>query len=468
MSKRKSFLKSTLIYFVGNVLMKLMTFFLLPVYTTYLLKAEIGLYEKTSSIITFSAMTVFLNIWAAVLRFMYDYQKDQDKYIAINNGLLIFFVAAILYTSGLWIFNYFRPTPYMIYIYFYGLFTIFHYLYGNIARGFGKNLLYAVSGVIASLTTLITNIILIVYFQMRIESLYISVCVGYLMQILIIEFKLKIIVKFTIKDISKNLIKNYLKFCIPLSISTLISWFLDGYNKVYISENLGNAANGLYSVAGKFSGALALIASCIILAWQEMAFKNADTDNVSEKNNTYSGAINTYLYYMMLGVAALLPVITLIFPFIIRKDFQAAYVYVPFHILGTTLGTFMNFYSQIFFADKKTVSVTISFGISAVSNFILLSILVPKLGIQGANYSVIASYGVGLLLMAFFTRRIIKIRFGNLKTLISFLLMVLSFVIYQFNNIFYAMAFLFIFALFFTLSEIKNIKAFLKLLLKKT
>ncbi|NLM19715.1 MAG: oligosaccharide flippase family protein [Clostridiaceae bacterium] len=462
MGKKKSFLKSTLIYFTGNVLMKLMTFLLLPVYTTHLLKAEVGLYENTASLITFLAMTVFLNIWASVLRFMYDYEKDQDKFKAINNGLVIFFVAAMIYTLGLWLFNYFRPNLYMIYIYFYGLFTIIHYLYGNIARGFGNNILYVISGVAASLTTLITNIILIVYCQMRIESLYISVCVGYLIQILIIELKLKIIFNFNKKDISKDLIVNYLKFGIPLSISTLIFWFLDGYNKLYISEYLGYDANGLYSVAGKFSGALALIASCIILAWQEMAFKNADTDNVSEKNNTYSSAVNTYLYYMMLGVAALLPVITLIFPFLIKKDFQAGYVYVPFHILGTTLSTFMNFYSQIFFADKKTVSVTISFGVSAVINFFLLGILVPHFGIQGANYSVIISYIAGLFLMAFYTRSIIKIRFGNLQTIIGFLLMVLSFIVYQFNNALYSLAFLLIFVIVFVLSEINNIKALLK------
>ena len=74
--KGKSFIKSTVIYFAGNVLMKLMTFILLPIYTAFLTTSEIGFYEESSSLITFLAMTVFLNVWAAVLRFMFDYQDN--------------------------------------------------------------------------------------------------------------------------------------------------------------------------------------------------------------------------------------------------------------------------------------------------------------------------------------------------------------------------------------------------------
>jgi O-antigen/teichoic acid export membrane protein len=460
--KGKSFIKSTVIYFAGNVLMKLMTFILLPIYTAFLTTAEIGFYEESSSLITFLAMTVFLNVWAAVLRFMYDYQENKDKTKAINNGIILFFISAIIYTIFIWVYNMFAPNAYTIYIFLYGFFTILHYLYGNITRGFGNNILYALSGVIASLITLLTNIVLIIYFKMGIESLYISVCVGYLIQILIIEFKLKIATKFRITDFSKSSFISYLKFCVPLSISTLISWFLDGYNKVYISNSLGHSENGIYSIAGKFSGVLALIASCIILAWQEMAFRSADTDDVSEKNNTYSSAVNSYLYYMLLGVTALLPVITIIFPFLIQKDFQEAYIFVPFHILGTTLSTFMNFYSQIFFADKKTISVTVSFGVSATINFLLLGMLVPRLGIQGANYSVIISYVIGLLLMVFFTRQILTIRFANLKTILGFILMSTSFFVYRYNSVVYSILFLFFFTAFFIISERKNLSILLR------
>ena len=187
MDKRKTFIKSTIVYFAGNVLMKLMTFILLPIYTNYLSKTDIGIYEEAVSVVTFFAMTIFLNIWSTILRYMYEYQERHEKSKAINNGLFITFVSFFLYTFLFYIYNYFVPVNQAIYVYLYGVFTILHYIYGNIARGYGKNILYALSGVLASLITLLTNIFLIVFLNFGIESLYISVVIGYLLQISIIE-----------------------------------------------------------------------------------------------------------------------------------------------------------------------------------------------------------------------------------------------------------------------------------------
>ena len=466
MDKRKTFIKSTIVYFAGNVLMKLMTFILLPIYTNYLSKTDIGIYEEAVSVVTFFAMTIFLNIWSTILRYMYEYQERHEKSKAINNGLFITFVSFFLYTFLFYIYNYFVPVNQAIYVYLYGVFTILHYIYGNIARGYGKNVLYALSGVLASLITLLTNIFLIVFLNFGIESLYISVVIGYLLQIFIIEWKLRILSSFKKRDLSKTILISYLKFSIPISISTLISWFLDGYNKVYISQNMGYSENGLYSVAGKFSGALSLIASVIILAWQEMAFKNAESENVSEKNTTYSTAINSYLYYMTYGIALLLPAISIVFPYLIKKDFIESYPYVPFHIFGTALSTFMNFYSQIFFADKKTISVTLSFGIAALTNFLLLPKLLLALGIQGANLSIIIIYILGLLCMYMATRKTISLKFLSLKNILGFVLLFLGYWVYTYNSLIISLIFIIIGIGLFLYSEKQNV-LLLKDLIKK-
>ena len=265
---------------------------------------------------------------------------------------------------------------------------------------------------------------------------------------------------------SISILISYLKFSIPISISTLISWFLDGYNKVYISQNMGYSENGLYSVAGKFSGALSLIASVIILAWQEMAFKNAESENVSEKNTTYSTAINSYLYYMTYGIALLLPAISIVFPFLIKKDFIESYPYVPFHIFGTALSTFMNFYSQIFFADKKTISVTLSFGIAALSNLLLLPQLLSVLGIQGANLSIIIGYLLGLLSMYVFTRKTITIKLFNVKNLLGFILLFFSYWVFRYNKLIVSLLFFILESGLFISSERENLMS-LKDLIKK-
>lgn len=430
MNRQKSFLKSTLVYFVGNVLMKFMTFLLLPVYTFYISKYDVGYYDNSSSIITFAAMTIALNIWSAVLRFMFDYTEEKGKRSAIHNGLLMLLLSFALYSCGMLIYSRFSADSHLGYIYLYGLFTVLHYFYGNVARGFDQNVFYVLSGVLASAVTLLSNLFLILVLNLRVESLYLSVCLGYLAQILAIELRFRVVAGFRRSDISREVLVKYLRFCLPLSLSTTITWFLEGYNKFFISGRLGFESNGVYSVAGKFSGLLSLLASCIILAWQELVFRNAERASADEKSTTYSKALSLFIYFMLMGISLLVPLVALVFPYLINSNFRESYLVVPFHLIGTSLSVFQNFFSQIFYADKKTLTAGLSLALSAAANVVLMQIFVPLFGLQGVNYSLMASYLIGILFMWFSVRKQVSIKFAEPKILIVLLAVAGSVAVY--------------------------------------
>ena len=68
------FVKTSGIYFIGTVLHKLITFFLLPIYTKYIDKADLGTYDLATAYINFLCSILFLDIWSGIMRFAFEYE----------------------------------------------------------------------------------------------------------------------------------------------------------------------------------------------------------------------------------------------------------------------------------------------------------------------------------------------------------------------------------------------------------
>lgn len=62
-------------------------------------------------------------------------------------------------------------------------------LVGYLARTYGKNALYTTSGLVSSFVTVACNILFIVYFRMDYSALFISACIGYLVNIVVLGWE---------------------------------------------------------------------------------------------------------------------------------------------------------------------------------------------------------------------------------------------------------------------------------------
>ena len=236
--EKSKFLKNTLIYFLGNVLTKILTFLLIPLYTNYLKTEDYGYYDLSVSIITLIIPIVFFQIWDGMFRFIYDYKDKNDKQKIVTNGIFIAIIGTVLYLIVIVIAQCFIDINYKFLIFIYGITIGFQYIYGTISRTYERNKLYMVSGVINTLVNLSLNIFLITVLKLNIEALYISQIIGNLIQIIIIELKIKPIKNMNIKDISSSKIKAMVKFSMPIAITTISTWLLTGYTRIVISSSL--------------------------------------------------------------------------------------------------------------------------------------------------------------------------------------------------------------------------------------
>ena len=94
-------IKNTIIFTLGNLGSKLITFFLIPLYTNALTTTEYGVVDLVTTVGTVAVPILTLNICESVMRFALDKNADNKKITQIGTNILV-----IGMVIGLLIFQY--------------------------------------------------------------------------------------------------------------------------------------------------------------------------------------------------------------------------------------------------------------------------------------------------------------------------------------------------------------------------
>lgn len=388
--------KSAGVYFLGNVMTRLISFFLLPLYTKYIAADDLGFFDVSTSYLNVLIPVICLEIWSGIMRFIFDFDNFEDKYKVIFNGMVIFSISVAIYSLLFFILGIVTNIQSIMLIFIYGFFLMLQNLYTYLARGLNFNQAFAVSGIINSLVNSISNIIMILVFGMKLNSLYISMILGLFVQVVILESKVKIVHNISLNLFDKNLVYSMVRFSLPLCLNSACFWFLSSYNKIGISNTLGLEANGIYTVAGKFTMMIAIVANCFSLAWQEMVYSLGNEKN--NKGKFYSSASNYCITSLLLGTLLVIPIIHIIFPFFVDEAYSIAYPLIPLYMFATAISTFSSFLGNIFGAEKKTEVIFYSTIIAAIVNVSLFHFLVNYIGIEAANVGLTVGYSINIII----------------------------------------------------------------------
>ena len=92
----KSLLSASLVYGLGTIASKFIGFFLLPVFTSYLMPAEYGLFE-TFNVLFFLLTTIgSLGMDTAMIRFYYDSSEPRYRTLVVSSSLFLALTPGII------------------------------------------------------------------------------------------------------------------------------------------------------------------------------------------------------------------------------------------------------------------------------------------------------------------------------------------------------------------------------------
>lgn len=413
---KNNIFKSTAIYFVGNVLAKIILFFLLPLYTKYIPSADMGYYDTAVAIVTFMSNVLFLDIGSAIMRFAFEYKQDLEttRKIPISTGMSIFLFSTLIYILISLVVGLTVDIQYVFWVAMYGLAASIQNLYSYLSRTYGYNSLFAVSGVVNTLVHVLTNILFIIVLKWDYRALYISAVIGMLSGVLVLEVKVRLFSKLKLKFFDKALFIRMLKFSLPLCINSVAFWLLSSSNKLIVSFLLGTEATGYLSIANKFNQVLFLVSTCFQLAWQELAFSRNNKLEAGT-GEFYTKAMDLYTRILICGLLLCIPLIQLgltIFPSFIDPSYNDSIILIPLALVGTVMSIICTFLGSIFGGLKKTNVIFVSSMAGAIVNIgLIYGLIQAGMGVMAANIAFMVGFFVAVVIRMLFLYKEIKMKF---------------------------------------------------------
>ena len=428
-SSKLIFLKNSGIYFLGDFLSKIITIFLLPVYSKYIVPEDFGYYDLSLSYIMLIIPLLTSEIWVGMMRFIIE---EKDKIMVnkiITSGLITIVIPLIFLSAGAIANKYIYDIPYFNLICLLGFMFLIQKYYVFICRSIGSNKIFVISGILNTLVLATSNFYMIVKLGMGVNSLFIASLLGLFTQIIYIEVKIKIRNRLSPKFISLKLLKDLIKFSFPLSLGSLLYFFLMYFNKITIEQVIGLNGNGIYAIAGKFTIVIVFLTSAFTLAWQDMSFSMGDS---KENYSQFIKATNLYMKVIFGGSAIMILLLHFVFPLLIDEQYNESYKIIPLSIIATVLATFGNFISQTLGALKNTKIILYSVVISTFLNLLYVKYFVVTFGLNGVNIALIITFLVNILIRVIYLRVNKKMKFNLL--LIPFFIVYLGVITLIFNS----------------------------------
>ena len=388
MNQKKKLLMNTVIIAIGKLSTQIISFLLLPLYTSKLSPDEYGTYDFLVTLSTFALPIITLMMEESMFRFLIDAEDLKSKKRTIT--------ATVAYTLlGSVVFSVIATIVMAIIKYQYALvfilFVISNVLIGlsnALSRGTGKIKLYSLSNFVLGVSTIILNILFIVTFKLGVNGLLWSNTIANTLTALFIFAKLHLGQFISRKDFSKKTLKEMIRYSVPL-VPNNLSWVIISLSdRLMLTQMVGADANGIYSIANKFPNIVYTCYGFFSTAWKESAAKILKEDNKSQYYNSIYKDIKFFLKAIVLGLIAIMP---FAFPLLVDSSYNDAYNYIPILVISIYYTNMSNFYGGIFTAYKDTKIMGSTTVFAAIVNILINLIFIPKYGIYAATFSTLIS-----------------------------------------------------------------------------
>lgn len=457
-NRAKDLAFNTIIIGIGKFSTQIVSFLLLPLYTSILTTEEYGIYDLILTITTFALPFITLLMEESMFRFLIDCKDDNQKKNVISQTMLYTLVSTTFFIIIALIVNKFFKIPYLWISLIYIASSIISGLRNALVRGLGKIKLYTLINFVSSLLNIILNIVFIALLRYGIYGLLLAGIISSVVSSTIIFVILKMHKYFSVKNYDKNLMKKMIKYSIPL-VPNSLSWVVVNLSdRLVISGVIGASANGIYAMSYKFPNLMNTIYSFFYTAWTESSAK-AINDNENEDffNNIYKILTNA-MFSVSLGIIVCMPII---FNLFIKADYVEAYKYIPILVIAMYFNNMSGYYGGIFTGYKDTKIMGITTIIGAIINLVIDILLIKFIGIYAAAISTLISCMVIYYYRKSKAKKYIKLQKVDLKVGCVILIITL-FLYYNNNNLILKLINLLIVIIFAFISNRKIIDEILK------
>ena len=408
MSKEKELAINTIILTIGKLCTQFISFLLLPLYTALLSPSEYGIFDLLNTYVTLLVPLFSLQFENGLFRFMLECRNSMMKQTQIITTVIITNIRqTFLYLAFFCIISIFWKSEYRFFLAINVILSIYLNTFLQVPRGLGNNFSYAVGSFISAGLTVLLNVIFVAVLHSGVWGMFYATLISQFITIiyLFINQKMWRFIKFN--QYKKQLFKEIFNYSFPLVPNQLAWWILGVSDRTVLSFYIGTAANGVYSVANKFSSVYATFYNIFNMAWTESVSIHI---NEVDSNVFLTKVINMMFKIFSSLCFGIISVLPFVFSMFVDKNYSEAYYHIPILMIAVLFQIVVGLYSVIYIALKKSKEVAKTSMIAAVINFSINLGLIKFIGIYAASISTLIAF----MIMAIYRYHHVK-QFINIK-----------------------------------------------------
>ncbi len=458
-TREKNILKNSIIFSIGNLGSKILSYVMVLVYTHFISSSALGHYDIIMTTISLLLPIVMLAFDEGIYRWLIDINTTNKVKIistCIKTVILSTFISILLFIVICINFK----LEYAIEIIFLFSSTLLYQLMLNAVRGLSNNKLYACSGIINSILLLAFEVIGLLVFHMGIDALLISKILANILTMFFLYCKQAEFRGFIKEPFDKTLAKSIIKYTLPLISNQISWWIVNSSDRYIILVALGSSCNGIYTISNKFPTVISIIAGILYLSFQEAIIREY---NSADRDKFYSNIFEKYYFFLFSLVLCGVPSTKLVMIYLAGADYTDAWKYIGFLFLGAVfcaLSSFLGIGYQVAKETKRSASSTI---LAAIVNIIVNIALINIIGLHAATLSTLVSYVFLFALRVHHCKKYFTLNINWCKFILLFLVALISVIVGYFGSFLVLILELFIGLLFFIYCN----KSFLKKVLSK-
>ena len=413
----KKLFSNTVIFAIGSFGSKLLVLILVPLYTAALSPDQYGTVDLVAQTANILLPIFTLSVSEAALRFGLDAKTPDQRKTVYSTCLACVFVGlgvmAVIFPflSKLDYLHGFAPVLY-IYVWTASL----KQLNATYVRALEKVRLFALDGILTTLTMIIFNIIFLLGFKWGMTGYLLAIILSDLCSSLFLFVAGGLWRHVSIKRISLPSLKEMLRYCAPLVPTTLL-WLVTSISDRFILTAVhGEAVNGINTVAYKIPTIITTIFTMFSQAWNMSAIQENGSEGREEFYTRVFSFNQTFMYVLAAGILMINRPLTYIW---VNPAYHEAMLYSPVLTMATVFTCFNVFLGSVYIAEKRTKRSFITSLAAGIINIILNILLIPKFEIYGAAFATFVAYFAVFFFRLFDTPKLIAFKFSLPRILVN-------------------------------------------------
>lgn len=390
MNKYKKLGYNTFFILIGNIGSKLVSFLLLPFYTTYLSPKLYGELNMITMTITFLTPLLTLQFATTVFRFANHQSEEKQNmitFVALSSVIPIILIVSIFSKN---IIEYFRIdyiTRYYRYILIIFIFSYLNSVLKEKIRTNSRVKLYSIIGIIETFITVSLNIYLVPKFLVL--GMIISMTYSAIIISIILAYFSRLDKIIRIKYWNKDILKAMLKYSIPLIPNAIIWNILALADRIFLKHYYGLEEVGLYSVASKIPMILTIIFN---IFYNSLQISMLDEYKKEGFDKFFHNIFYNISLIQMFGAIGITILIKPIIKIIVADTYIEVWKYIPLFLLTILFNNYSAILGIKYLLKKDTKNLLKSSIIASIVNIGFNYLLIPNFGIFGAIIATIISY----------------------------------------------------------------------------